>query len=362
MKKWSYIVYQTTNIINNKIYIGIHKTKDPNVFDGYIGCGVYISQPYTYQHAKTAFQHAVKKYGPKNFRRQTIAIFDTIEEASDLEEQIVNEKFLARSDVYNMVLGGLGGYFIYNRIKVYQYDLNGNFIKEYNSMIDAALQLNCDYTLISYAVRKKSIAKNYLWNTDKLEKLDLSLYNLGNNHQIKLYLYNINGDYIKEYKNQTIMSKELNVSTTSIRNSRLLGSVLKKQYYVSTEKAESYSLARSIYLDNRPVYKYDKNGCFIEEYTSQKEALIKNPNSNINKSIRLKCVDNNNFIWGLSKLEYYNQPKNNKKKRVGKFDLNGNLIKEYESVTMAEKENGTSVWKVLSGINKTHKSHMYKYI
>lgn len=30
-----YIVYLTTNIVNNKIYVGVHGTKDPTVFDGY---------------------------------------------------------------------------------------------------------------------------------------------------------------------------------------------------------------------------------------------------------------------------------------------------------------------------------------
>ena len=81
MKNWKYIVYKTINLVNNKIYIGLHKTKDPEIFDGYIGNGVYNTQPYTYEHAKTAFQYAVKKYGPKNFRRYTIAVFDTVEEA-----------------------------------------------------------------------------------------------------------------------------------------------------------------------------------------------------------------------------------------------------------------------------------------
>nr|DAM35509.1 MAG TPA: GIY-YIG nuclease superfamily protein [Bacteriophage sp.] len=34
--KW--IVYCTTCTINNKIYIGVHKTVNPEVFDGYLGC------------------------------------------------------------------------------------------------------------------------------------------------------------------------------------------------------------------------------------------------------------------------------------------------------------------------------------
>jgi hypothetical protein len=36
-------------------------------------------------------------------------VFDTLEEASDLEEKLVNEKFLEREDVYNMILGGIAG-------------------------------------------------------------------------------------------------------------------------------------------------------------------------------------------------------------------------------------------------------------
>ena len=30
-----YIVYKTTNLVNNYIYIGVHKTNTPYEFDGY---------------------------------------------------------------------------------------------------------------------------------------------------------------------------------------------------------------------------------------------------------------------------------------------------------------------------------------
>ena len=51
--KW--IVYQTTCKVNGKIYIGVHKTEDPNTFDYYIGNGVDIRIPSTYEKAKTKF-------------------------------------------------------------------------------------------------------------------------------------------------------------------------------------------------------------------------------------------------------------------------------------------------------------------
>lgn len=362
-KQWKYIVYETTNLINNKIYIGLHKTEDPNVFDGYIGNGIYITQPYTYQYAKTAFQYAVKKYGPSNFKRKTLAIFNTLEEASTLEAELVNEKFLERNDVYNMVLGGINGYFKSKEIEVHQYDSKGNYMCTYKSFAEAAFQLGCDYTLISYAVRKKAKAKNSYWNTDKVDKIDLSKYNKGDNHQIPIYIYLKTGEFYKEFKNQTQAAKYLNVSTVAIKSSRILGTCIKNEYYASSIEADGYDKARKTYIENRAVYKYSKEGKFIKGYSSQKEAELENPNVNITKSIRLKKSDELGNIWGLEELENYNVPKKrNQKRKVGKYDLQGNLVQIYNSATQAEKENGTSVWKVLNGTNRTHKQHIYKYL
>jgi hypothetical protein len=109
---------------------------------------------------------------------------------------------LEREDVYNMILGGCGGYFISNRIKVYQYDLSGNYLNEYPSFADAALKVGAaDYTLISYAVRKKAVAKNCLWSTDKVEKLDLKDYNLGKTNFIAIHAYDKDGNYLNSFDN-----------------------------------------------------------------------------------------------------------------------------------------------------------------
>ena len=45
MEKIFNIVYQTVNTVNKKIYIGIHQTATLD-FDGYIGNGIWINQPY----------------------------------------------------------------------------------------------------------------------------------------------------------------------------------------------------------------------------------------------------------------------------------------------------------------------------
>ena len=76
-----YIVYLTVCTENNKIYVGVHKTENPDIFDGYLGCGVYTSNPTSYKKSKTPFQYAVNKYGVDKFRRITLKIFDTAEDA-----------------------------------------------------------------------------------------------------------------------------------------------------------------------------------------------------------------------------------------------------------------------------------------
>ena len=123
-----YIVYQTVNKINNKIYIGVHGTTDPEEFDGYLGCGISIHRPATYMNPKTPFQYAVKKYGVKSFIRTTLKIFDNEIDAYDLEQWLVDKQFIKREDTYNLILGGQSEIKNSNpKKKVYMYDLDGNF-------------------------------------------------------------------------------------------------------------------------------------------------------------------------------------------------------------------------------------------
>jgi len=90
-----HLVYKTTNLINNKIYIGAHSTNEVN--DGYFGSGKLLNI-------------AIKKYGIKNFKREIMFMFDTPEEMFEKEKEIVNEDFISNSNVYNIVTGGFGGY------------------------------------------------------------------------------------------------------------------------------------------------------------------------------------------------------------------------------------------------------------
>jgi YesN/AraC family two-component response regulator len=183
----------------------------------------------------------------------------------------------------------------------------------------------------------KAGANGYLLKDEPIEKIKEAIVNLLNDEGAPM--------------SPSIARKALNLLISSKMN-------------FSTEKQDSFDKARSIQISKRSVYKYSIDGKFIEGFETQKEAELKHPYSNITKAIKLKSVCENNFMWSLEKLHNFNVPskKVNSKKRVGKFDLNGILVKIYESATQADKENGTSVWKVLKGTNKTHKGHIYKYL
>ena len=168
-----YIVYKTTNLINNYIYIGVHKTNNPEIFDGYLGNGINIKIPYSYKYSKTKFQQAVGEFGIKNFKRETLGIYDTFEEASEVEKLLVNENFLKREDVYNMLLGG---YSEKPYMVNYRFNHKGEFIQKYNSYEEAALDLGVSASSIRRAVIYNYKIKNTYFTNIFVDKLDLTNY------------------------------------------------------------------------------------------------------------------------------------------------------------------------------------------
>ena len=89
-----YIIYRTTNLINNKYYVGCHQTT--NINDGYLGSGKHL-------------KHAIKKYGKDNFKFEILYSLSSKEEMFELERIIVNEDLIKDPMTYNLKIGGSGG-------------------------------------------------------------------------------------------------------------------------------------------------------------------------------------------------------------------------------------------------------------
>ena len=96
-----YFLYQTTNLLNNKIYVGVHTTS--NLDDGYMGSGKILIR-------------SIAKHGIENFRRDVIEYFNTPAEMYAREKEVVTAEFLLREDTYNLKHGGFGGFDYINKI------------------------------------------------------------------------------------------------------------------------------------------------------------------------------------------------------------------------------------------------------
>ena len=90
-----YYLYEVRNVLNNKIYVGVHKTED--LEDGYMGSG-------------TVLQEDIKKYGVENFQKSVLEYFSSSKDMYQRESEVVNSKFLLREDVYNVLPGVHGGF------------------------------------------------------------------------------------------------------------------------------------------------------------------------------------------------------------------------------------------------------------
>lgn len=90
-----FYLYKTTNLINNKFYIGVHASNKKHDLK-YFGSGIAINR-------------AIKKYGIENFKNEIISYYSSLEEAYEAERTIVNIDMINQPDCYNMICGGIGG-------------------------------------------------------------------------------------------------------------------------------------------------------------------------------------------------------------------------------------------------------------
>ena len=93
-KKYHFI-YKTTNLINDKFYVGMHSTDDFE--DGYVGSGKRLG-------------YSVRKYGLENHKFEILEFLSSREELKKRESEVVNEELLADPLCMNLKFGGEGGW------------------------------------------------------------------------------------------------------------------------------------------------------------------------------------------------------------------------------------------------------------
>ena len=347
-----YIVYCVTCKVNGKIYIGVHKTSNPNVFDGYIGNGIEVG--WTIKNPHTAYQNALKKYGYSNFQRNTLYVFDSPEEAYNKEAEIVTLDFVKSKDNYNTALGGIHPGTTYKSI--YQYDLNGKFIKEWWSITEAYNYYGCYSNRFNMAIKDKRSAFNSYWSDKKVDILDISEYRKSMHSEI--YQYDLEGNFIKYYDHIKDILKEYDFKLNTLK-----GCVSRKTpiggYYFISDFTNIYDLIKTREMiknvSDNSVSAYDSNGNLVCIYSSIKDA---SKQTKLSESFIKKEIKNKTGKWSYGYAKKYMPITEKVGVKIAQYDLKGNFIKYYDSISQCCKEH-PHIRAVLN--HERNQTHGYKF-
>ena len=197
--KRNYKIYMHKNKINGKVYIGQTYTSLRTRFGKngikYKGCPI--------------FYNAIQKYGWDNFEHEILEENIPNAEISNEREKYYIELYNStdRNFGYNIQIGGNEQTKL--SIKVYQYSLKGDYIKEYNSIADAMRDCNISNGKISECCsgKRKSIG-GYRWSYKKSD----NYFNIESPQedlpQVKIAQYDKEGNLIKIWNSPKECKKE----------------------------------------------------------------------------------------------------------------------------------------------------------
>lgn len=296
----AYIVYITINLCNGKFYIGVHRT-NPEVFDGYIGCGIYRESQATKDYA---LHRAVRKYGYNNFKRTTIATFPDSEqgknEAFSLERIIVNETLLKSKNTYNTALGGRESSTEELMKTVYMFDLNGNYLRSFKSSREAASyiqpenQESARASIKNNCLGQSQSSFGYFWSYSKK-------FSYTNDKTREIAQYTISGKFLRTFKSITDAEVALSLNSIfqAISNKGSAGGYQWRYFEGDTSDIPTLInvKTKNNYL---PIIMYDKCMNKIKEFDCVKQCVSEYPqlsSSQINRVLNNTIKSHKGYIF-----------------------------------------------------------------
>ena len=258
--KYYGFIYITTNLINNKKYIGMHKGK---IEDDYLGSGKLILR-------------AIEKYGNENFKREILSFANSKEELENLEKYFIKEYNATNNrDFYNIHVGGSGGYTIagYTELEKQQYKLK---------MREALLNCkNPPYGHKHSEEVKEKIRQKQLHHWKNISEEDRIKF--------KETMSNaVSGEKNPNYNNHWSEDKKKQLSELRKKNGKTKGE-LNGMYGKKGENA----------INSKKVYMYDQNYNLIQVFNTKglaMEFLNIKGHTQLNNAIKNKTMYKN-YYW-----------------------------------------------------------------
>ena len=272
-EKRSYWVYKLTSP-SGKVYIGISS----NIIKRFTN---YSNISYT---GTSLLRSSLIKYGFSNFKKEILHTHLTKTEACEIEISMI-ESFKKLGNTLNISAGGETGSGLkgstHPRSKpLFQLNLQGGIIKEWDNASDASKELNLNQTVIASALRNNNYAYKFLWMyKDEYNPASPPTYKSTQGKTLRVPISQLTkeGKLVKHWDSASEAGRELkilhgNIASCVLRN--------KKSYkgFLWCYKSDYLEGNIPIYTGNKnskAVERYDLEGNLLDSFNSVIEASKK---------------------------------------------------------------------------------------
>ena len=176
-----------------------------------------------------------------------------------------------------------------HRKKVYQYDLDGNFIKEFDSAKQAAQENNISSSLITMCCQQKiKTGGNYQWRFEKQ-----NVNKVCKKARKKVYQYDLDGNFIKEWCGIVEIVQKMNANSSNISNC-CRGIEHSAYGYQWRYYYQSDGIGK-VKTNKKTVYQYNLLGELVNKFISLREM---NRITGFDKSNVKKAIKTNKIAYG----------------------------------------------------------------
>jgi plasmid maintenance system antidote protein VapI len=223
------------------------------------------------------------------------------------------------------------------KTRVLQYNLNGDFLKEFSSIAQASKETNIIRTSISQTCRGiLKTAGGFQWKYKGDEKPIVKIHQAG--QEIAIVQFSLTGNTIKKWKSATEAAKELGIQSSHIasvcKGNRNTTGGYKWVY-------EGDSPSHPSEREGVKVLQYSLSGNLLNEYSSivgaSKETGI--DKASISQTCRGRTNTAGGFQWKYKdRKDSVSAVERKGKKTVVQYSLKGKRIREWESAAEAGRE------------------------
>jgi hypothetical protein len=198
-----------------EFYVYLHRRiSDDVVF--YVGKGRHYPRcKYARANGKSNRHKDWKNYVLKHpYKVEIYKKFNCNLDALDCETKLINYYGFLHNNTGTLVNK------VASLIRTYQYDMNGNFLAEYESMRLAARETKTNFSDLQEAINGKlNLANNYQWRDFKADKIAACIKNKRIKGKFPIYQLDEQNNIVKEWISLEDIKRELNINKCQIYKS-----------------------------------------------------------------------------------------------------------------------------------------------